>query len=289
MLRARHQLPVLHPAELGERAIRRLVAPDALRRREHRVAAIAFLVVAVVLVAMNDDLVADLPSLDLGADRPDDAGRVGAGDMIGVLVHVQGRDRLAKRRPHAIVVDARGHHQNQHVMAVERPGRHDLDLHGLLRRPMPVLAHDPRVHRRRNVTERRNLADLVEILDLRRCERLGAPRGECSWLPHGSFRRGWAGIGFVVAPHNHHCAEKPENQPDFRQPALRCSDRNLRGGRKSGVNKTDRPRLLTGRSGTGTCGDVDTGRCGNWRRISRDLTSRRSCSARSSPSSPSAS
>jgi hypothetical protein len=83
MLRPRHELTVLDAAELGERTVRRLVAPDALGRREHRVAAVTFLVVAVVLVTMNDDLVADLPAFDLRADCPDDAGRVGTGDMIG--------------------------------------------------------------------------------------------------------------------------------------------------------------------------------------------------------------
>jgi hypothetical protein len=62
MLGFRHQLARLHAAELGERAVGRLVAPDALRRRQHRVAAVAVLVVAVVLIAMNDDLVADFPA-----------------------------------------------------------------------------------------------------------------------------------------------------------------------------------------------------------------------------------
>src|SRR4051812_1892285 len=102
MLRARHQLAVLHAAELRERAVRRLVAPDALRRREHRVAAVALLVVAVVLIAMNDNLVAALPALDLRADRPDDTRRVRAGDVIGRLVHVERRDRLAEPGPDAV-------------------------------------------------------------------------------------------------------------------------------------------------------------------------------------------
>src|ERR671926_242519 len=79
VLGARHELARLHPAELGEGAVWGLVAPDALAGREHRVAAVAFLVVAVVLVAVDDDLVAALPALHLGADRPDDARRVGAG------------------------------------------------------------------------------------------------------------------------------------------------------------------------------------------------------------------
>ena len=89
MLRPRHQLAVLHAAELRERTVGRLVAPDALRSGEHRIAAVAFLVVAVVLVAVDDHLVADLPALHLGADRPDDARRVRARDVIGVLVHVE--------------------------------------------------------------------------------------------------------------------------------------------------------------------------------------------------------
>ena len=123
MLRTHHQLAVLHAAELREGAVRRLITPDALRRREHRVAAVAFLVVAVVLVAMDDDFVADLPALDLGANRPDHARRVGAGDMEGLLMGVEHGNRLAQGGPDAIVIDARRHHENQHVMAVEFPGR----------------------------------------------------------------------------------------------------------------------------------------------------------------------
>ncbi len=99
MLRSRHQLARLHAAELREAAVRRLVAPDALRGRQHRVAAVAVLVVAVVLIAMHDDFVADLPALHLGADRPDHAGGVGAGDVVRTLVHVVRRDRLARGRP----------------------------------------------------------------------------------------------------------------------------------------------------------------------------------------------
>ena len=74
MLRLRHQLARLHAAELRERAVRRLVAPDALRGREQRIAAVAVLVVAVVLIAVDDDFVADLPALHL-ARRPPRRGR----------------------------------------------------------------------------------------------------------------------------------------------------------------------------------------------------------------------
>jgi hypothetical protein len=45
---------------LGERAVGRFIAPNALRGGEG-VAAVALFVVAVVLVAVNHNLVADLP------------------------------------------------------------------------------------------------------------------------------------------------------------------------------------------------------------------------------------
>src|SRR4028118_78028 len=68
-----HGLARLDAAELGEGAVGGLVAPDPLGRRVHRVTAVALLVVAVVLVAVDDDLVADLPAPHLRAHRPDHA------------------------------------------------------------------------------------------------------------------------------------------------------------------------------------------------------------------------
>ena len=164
MRRALHELARLHLAELGERAVGRLVAPDALAGGEHRVAAVALLVVAVVLVTVDDDLVTDLPALHLGADRPDDARGIGAGDMEGLLVHVERRDRQAQSRPHTVIVHARRHHEDQHLVLADRVGRHDLQLHGLLRRPVTVAPDDPGVHVLRHVSERRNFPDFVEIL-----------------------------------------------------------------------------------------------------------------------------
>ena len=159
-----HELARLHPAELREGAVRRLVAPDALAGREHRVAAIALLVVAVVLVAVDDDLVAHLPALHLGADRPDDARGVGAGDVEGLLVPVERRDRLAERGPDAVVVHARRHHEHQHLVVADGPGRHDLELHRAFRRAVALLADGPGPHLCRHMAERRDLADLVEVL-----------------------------------------------------------------------------------------------------------------------------
>jgi hypothetical protein len=91
MPRTLHQLAILHAAELGERPVRRLISPDALRRGEHGVAAVALLVVAVILVAVDDDLVADLPTLHLGADRVDDAGGIRSRDVESILMHVLDR------------------------------------------------------------------------------------------------------------------------------------------------------------------------------------------------------
>src|SRR5262245_63250423 len=67
------ELAVLHATELGEGAVRCLIAPDALAGREHRVATVALLVVAIVLVAVDDDLVANFPAPHLGADGIDHA------------------------------------------------------------------------------------------------------------------------------------------------------------------------------------------------------------------------
>src|SRR5262249_17640203 len=109
MLRPLQELAILHARELGEGSIWSLIAPDALRGGEHRFAAVALLVVAVVLVTVDHDFVTDLPSLYLGADGPHDTGRVRAGDVIRVLVTVERGHRLAERRPHTVVVDAGGH------------------------------------------------------------------------------------------------------------------------------------------------------------------------------------
>ncbi len=167
MRRLRHQLARLHAAEFRERTVRRLVAPDALRWRQQRIAAIAFLVVAVVLIAVDDDFVADLPALDLGADRPDDAGGVGAGDVERMLVAVERRDRLAEAGPDAVVIDAAGHDVDQHFVLGDRPGRNHLELHRRFRRAVAFLADRPSIHVRGHMAERRNLADLVEILEWR--------------------------------------------------------------------------------------------------------------------------
>ena len=78
------------------------------------------------------------------------------------------RDRLAEPGPDAVVVDAAGHHVDQHVVFADRPGRHHLELHRGLGRAVALLADHPRVHLRRHVTERRDFSDLVQVFH-RRC------------------------------------------------------------------------------------------------------------------------
>ena len=168
----RHELARLHAAELRERAVRRLVTPDALRGRQQRIAAVAVLVVAVVLIAVDDDLVADLPAPHLGADRPDHAGGVGAGDVERMLVDVERRDRHAEAGPDAVVVDARRHHVDQHLVLADRPGRHHFELHGGFRRAVALLADRPGVHLFGHMAERRDFADAVQVFDGGRLRRL---------------------------------------------------------------------------------------------------------------------
>ena len=54
MLWTRHTLTRLNSAELRKRSVRRLIAPDTLAWREHRIAAITFFIVAIVLVTMGN-------------------------------------------------------------------------------------------------------------------------------------------------------------------------------------------------------------------------------------------
>ncbi len=113
---------------------------------------------------MDHDLVANLPARDFGADRPNDAGGVGAGDVIVGLMHVEDRDRLTERGPDTVVVDPGRHHHDQHLVAVDGGRVHDLDLHGGLGFAVALAPDGPGVHHPGHVAERRNLAELVELL-----------------------------------------------------------------------------------------------------------------------------
>ena len=199
MLGTRHELLRLDAGELGEGAVMGLVTPDALGGREHRVAAIAFFVVAVILVTVDDDLVADFPAFDLVADGPDDARSIRPCNVVFGLVNVERADRLAEPGPNAVVVDAGGHHQDQHLVAIQRPGRHDLELHSLFRRTVALAADRPGIHVLGDMAERWNLAKLVEIFLFAR-----GPFGDRTGFRYGGHRRSPCGlvVGRHCASHN---------------------------------------------------------------------------------------
>src|SRR4051794_35122931 len=96
MRRFRHQLTRLYAAELGKRPVRRLVAPNALRWREQRITPIAFFIVAVVLIAVDDYLIAYFPAPDLRSACPDNARSIGSRDVKGILVYIERRNGYAE-------------------------------------------------------------------------------------------------------------------------------------------------------------------------------------------------
>ena len=163
MFGARHQLARLHTAKLRERSVGRLITPDALAGGKHRIAAIALLVVAVILIAVNDDLVADFPAFHLAAHRPDNARGVRSGDMIGIFMGIEHRNRFAQGSPDPVVIDARRHHQNQHLVIPDGPCRQDFQQHRLFGRAVALFADRPCPHLVRHMSQRRNLANVIEV------------------------------------------------------------------------------------------------------------------------------
>ena len=135
-------------AELGERAPRRLVAPDLLGGGGERVQAVDLDVLVGGLVAVDDDLVAGLPARDALADLPDDAGGVRAADVVVLLAVAEDGDRLAERRPDVVEVDPGRHDADDHLEGAGLGYRHLLELEGLQRLPEALLADDPGGHGR---------------------------------------------------------------------------------------------------------------------------------------------
>src|SRR5262249_11605718 len=87
-----------------------------------------------------------------------------ASDVVRRLVHVEGRDGAAEPCPDAVVVDSGGNHHDQHLIGVDRGRGHDLDLEGLLRWAVTLAPDGPGIHARRDMAQRRDLADLIEVL-----------------------------------------------------------------------------------------------------------------------------
>ncbi len=96
----------------------------------------------------------DLPAAHLVAHLPDDPRGVGAGDVERLLVHAEDRDRLALGGPHAVEVDAGGHHHHQHVVGPELRNRHVLDHHRGDGIALALLADDDRLHHLRRLAQR---------------------------------------------------------------------------------------------------------------------------------------
>src|SRR6185369_2962001 len=205
MVRLVHQLPRLHTTELSGRSIGRLVAPDPLRRRQQRVAAVTVFVVAIVLIAVDDDFVADLPALDLSAYRPNDSRRVGAGDVEWMLVAVERRDWNAEPGPNAVVVHAARHDVDEHFVIGDRPRRHDFELERLVGRTVPLLADHPGVHFFGHMSERRNLTDPIQILQWCDSPRLCNRRHRISPLPDNTLTQIMLHRNISVVAAESHC------------------------------------------------------------------------------------
>ena len=147
-----HALVVLHLGVLREAAPVRFVAPDPLRRREHRIfAGDDMRIVGLPHAAVHDDVVADLHVRDVLADGPHHAARVAAADvkvleLAFLLPRLDDVDGDPHRRPHVVVVDARGHHVDEHVAWTERRYRQRLLLERVARLAEPLGADHLREH-----------------------------------------------------------------------------------------------------------------------------------------------
>ncbi len=151
---------------------------------------------------MDHDLVAGLPAGDALADLPDDPGGVGAADVV-VLVGVVAEHRhgLAERRPDVVEVHAGRHHADDHL---ERAGLGHLDLlelEGVDRLALALLADDPRGHRRAEARPARSR----RVATWLRSTATATPswsRVDC--VPDGSYPRragrGVAGRSLPTAP-----------------------------------------------------------------------------------------
>src|SRR6185436_2112434 len=100
------------------------------------------------LVAVDDDLVAGLPGGDAGTDPLDDAGGVRAADVVVLGVVAEHAHRHAERGPDVVVVHARGHHSDDDLHGARLGHLHLLDLEGVGRFALALLADHPGVHGR---------------------------------------------------------------------------------------------------------------------------------------------
>ena len=161
------QLLGLDLAELGERAPGRLVAPDLLAGGGERIEAVDLGILVGGLVAVDHDLVAGLPAGDALADLPDDARGVRAADVVAplrVVAVAPDADRLAERGPDVVEVDPGGHHPDDHLEGARLGDLDLLELEGVDRLALALLADHPGRHRRRELARLGlDVCDLAQI------------------------------------------------------------------------------------------------------------------------------
>jgi hypothetical protein len=170
VLGLRQTLVSLDLRELREGAPAGVVAPNSERRREPRVLAIDDVgVLEVPLSRVHDDPVADPHVRHVLAHGVDDPGGVGAHDvevrrLAPASLCLRDVDGHAAGGPHVVEVDAGGHHHDERVHPPDLGDVDDLVVDGVLRLAVAVGPHELRVHPRRHLPDRWNLADLVQVL-----------------------------------------------------------------------------------------------------------------------------
>jgi hypothetical protein len=118
---------------------------------------------------VHDDVVADAHVGHALADRVHDPGRVRAHDMEVRrlaparlrLRHVHGH---TTRRPHVVEVHTRRHDHHERLTRADLGNLDHLVADRVLRVAIAFGAHELRVHRGRHLAERRELADVVDVL-----------------------------------------------------------------------------------------------------------------------------
>src|ERR1700730_3626010 len=135
----------LGAGELAVAAVVGLVAPDPRALGQHGVLAGQHPgVIGPPPAAVYDNLVADLDVLHVPAERPHDAGAVAAArvEILGLaklLALGDDVDGLAEGGPDIVVVDAGGHHVDQHLVGPDGRRGNDLPLPRIPRRAETAL------------------------------------------------------------------------------------------------------------------------------------------------------
>jgi hypothetical protein len=117
---------------------------------------------------VDDHLVAHFPLRHILAGLVDNSRSVAAADVkiFRLALFVAGFDdvdRHTQARPHVVVVDAGGHHVDEHLVIGDGGNIDHLFLEGLDRVAKALFAHNPGVHFFRNFTQWGLIADLVQL------------------------------------------------------------------------------------------------------------------------------